>query len=313
MTDLQAPPVRAGWRPARRFLGHRAGVVSAAILTVLVVAALLGPWLWSHDHATTDLTAVRQPPSAAHPFGTDGLGRDLFARVLLGVRVSLLVALVSQVLAIGLATAIGLLAGLGHRRVDGLIMRVVDILMALPDLLLVILLVPLLTGVFGDTIAPSWLVALNAHTGGGAGLAIAIALSNWLVVARLVRAQVLSVRESEFIESAVTVGASKLRVTFVHVLPNLVTILIVAATLGIPRAVLLESGISFIGIGVSPPLPSLGSLISDGVSMMRSSPYLLVIPAVVLSAIVLSLNVFGDAIRDAVDPRSEAGAGGRTS
>ena len=162
----------------------------------------------------------------------------------------------------------------------------------------------MLSGSLTSSWAPSWLASLNDYSHDTFGLTVGIFIISWIVVARLVRGQILSLREEEFVEAAVNLGLSRVRIMWRHLLPNLTSILIVAATLGVPRGVLLESGISFLGLGVSPPLPSWGTIISDGLSTMRSAPHILLAPAIMLSLTVLCLNILGDALRDAVDPRS---------
>lgn len=299
--EKDTKPTGRWWRRLRR---HRAGMISLFMCGFIVLASLIGPFVVPYDYATTDFAAIRQGPSWEHLLGTDDLGRDILERVLVGGRVSLVVAVGSQILAVGFATVLGLLAGYTHRRTDTVIMRGIDLFMSIPDLLLLILLIPVLSGALDSSWAPSWLTRFNDTTGGILGLILGIALITWTVVARLVRGQVLSLREEEFIEAAVSVGASRLRIMRKHLLPNLTTILIVAITLGIPRGVLLESGISFLGLGVNPPLPSWGTMIADALTSMRSSPHILLAPAAMLSVTVLSLNMLGDAVRDAVDPRS---------
>lgn len=278
-------------------------MISLILFGFIVLASLIGPYLIPYAYDTADFAAIRQGPSWDHLLGTDELGRDILIRVLIGGRVSLAVAIGSQLLAIAVATVLGLIAGYTHRRSDTVIMRGIDLFMSIPELLLLILLIPVLSGALEASWAPGWLTSLNDASGGIVGLILGIALITWTIVARLVRGQVLSLREEEFVEAAVSVGASRIRVMRRHLLPNLTTILVVAATLGIPRGVLLESGVSFLGLGVSPPLPSWGTMIAQSLEIMRSSPHALIAPAVMLSITVLSLNMLGDAIRDAVDPR----------
>jgi ABC-type dipeptide/oligopeptide/nickel transport system permease subunit len=279
-------------------------MVALVVMTVLVAFSVVGPLLWPLDYAQTDFAAIGQGPSAAHPLGTDALGRDILVRLMVGGRVSLAVALISQLLAIVFGTVVGLLAGYTNRHADSWIMRIIDVIMAIPDLLLLILLIPVLSGALQSTWAPSWLVWINDVSLGTFGLIVGIFLITWTIIARLIRGQILTLREQEFVEAAVNIGVSRPVIMYRHLLPNLTTVLVVAATLGVPRGVLLEAGISFLGLGVSPPLPSWGTMISDGLSVMRSDPHILLAPAVVLSLTVLCLNLLGDAIRDAVDPRS---------
>jgi ABC-type dipeptide/oligopeptide/nickel transport system permease subunit len=279
-------------------------MVALVVMSVLVLFAVFGPLLWQVDYALTDFNSIGESPSADHPLGTDSLGRDILIRLMIGGRVSLAVALISQILAIAFGTLLGLIAGYTNKHADSWIMRVIDVIMAIPDLLLLILLIPVLSGALESSWTPSWAVTLNDISLGTFGLIVGIFLITWTFVARLVRGQVLTLREMEFVESAVNIGVPRPLIMYRHLLPNLSTILVVAATLGVPRGVLLEAGISFLGLGVSPPLPSWGTMISDGLSVMRSDPHVLLAPAVVLSITVLCLNLLGDAIRDAVDPRS---------
>jgi ABC-type dipeptide/oligopeptide/nickel transport system permease subunit len=277
----------------------------ALVLTILIVLfSVFGPMIWRIDYAAADFARISEGPTLAHPLGTDQLGRDVLVRVMIGGRVSLLVATISQILAILFATIVGMIAAFTARWADTLIMRIIDVLMAVPDLLLLILLIPVLSGSLTSSWAPSWLAAINDWSHDMVGLILGIFIISWIIVARLVRGQILSLREEEFVEAAVNLGLPRFRIMWRHLLPNLTSILIVAATLGVPRAVLLESGISFLGLGVSPPLPSWGTMISDGLSAMRSAPHILLAPAIMLSLTVLSLNMVGDALRDAVDPRS---------
>jgi ABC-type dipeptide/oligopeptide/nickel transport system permease subunit len=279
-------------------------MVALVVMLALVAFSVFGPLMWPLEYAQTDFAAIGQGPSSDHPLGTDALGRDILVRLMIGGRVSLAVALISQLLAIVFGTVVGLLAGYTNRHADSWIMRIIDVIMAIPDLLLLILLIPVLSGALQSTWAPSWLVWLNDISLGTFGLIVGIFLITWTIIARLIRGQVLTLREHEFVEAAVNIGVSRPVIMYRHLLPNLTTVLVVAATLGVPRGVLLEAGISFLGLGVSPPLPSWGTMISDGLSVMRSDPHILLAPAVVLSLTVLSLNLLGDAIRDAVDPRS---------
>jgi ABC-type dipeptide/oligopeptide/nickel transport system permease subunit len=290
-----------------RLATHRPGVIAGCVLIMVVLATLVGPALWGVDAFQTDFGALRAGPGPAHPFGADALGRDLLARLMIGGRTSLAVAFVSQLVTMSVAIAIGLCVGFIGRWLDQWTMRTIDVLLALPDLLLVILLVPVLTAGLGRSIGPNWLIAANEAAGGAIGLVLAMVLTGWMTSARLVRGQVLSLRETEFVLAARVIGASSLRIMFHHLLPNLVTVIVVAVTLGVPRAVLLEAGISFLGLGITPPMPSWGNLVSEGVEVMRSYPHLLLAPSAAIAVTVVSLNVLGDGVRDALDPRTYHG------
>ena len=302
-----APPrPRALPRWVVRFLRHRLGAVALAAIAVLVFEVLAGPLIWHRGYAATDFTALKRPPSVEHPMGTDALGRDVFSRVLVGGRISLAVGVGSQLIALAAAVPIGVTAGFLGRGVDAWTMRSIDVLLAVPDLLLIVLLMPLLTGLLAGPRLPDWLVRIQDATGGALGVTVALGLTNWMTLARLVRAQTLSLRQQEFIEAAVASGARPFRIVARHLSPNLASVLVVAFTLGVPRAMLLEAAVSFLGLGVRPPLPSWGVMISEGVNLMQSTPHLLVFPAIALGGAVLSLNLAGDAIRDALDPRGAA-------
>jgi ABC-type dipeptide/oligopeptide/nickel transport system permease subunit len=287
-----------------QFIRHRLGAVGLAATAVLVIGVLAGPAIWHREYAATDFTALKGSPSPQHPLGTDALGRDVLSRILVGGRTSLAVGVVSQLIALAFALAAGLTAGYLGGHVDGWTMRSIDVLLAVPDLLLIVLLMPFLTGALGGTTAPRWLFQAQDATGGAFGVTVALGLTNWMGLARLVRAQTLSLRQQEFIEAATAGGARPLRIVAYHLVPNLVSVLIVAFTLAVPRAMLLEAAVSFLGLGVRPPLPSWGVMISEGVNLMQSTPHLLVFPAVALGGAVLSLNLAGDAIRDALDPHA---------
>jgi ABC-type dipeptide/oligopeptide/nickel transport system permease subunit len=276
------------------------------MVSALALAALLGPAVSPYGYATTDFGALRRPPGPGHLLGTDDIGRDVLTRIMVGGRVSLGAALMSQLVALMIAVPVGLAAGFLAGAVDQAVMRAIDVWTSVPDLLLVVLLVPVLTGVFGAAYAPVWLVLVNDASGGAVGLVLAVALTSWIIMARLVRAQTLTLRAQEFVAGAIAGGASSLRIMARHLMPNLATVLIVAFSQGVPRAVLLESALGFLGLGMRPPLPSWGVMIAGGVEVMQSSPHLLVAPAVVLGVTVLCLNLLGDAIRDALDPRGIA-------
>jgi peptide/nickel transport system permease protein len=258
---------------------------------VFTVCALFAPWLAPHDPAQLDLTGRLMGPSAAHWFGTDELGRDILSRVLFGARISLLVA----VSVVGLSGSIGLVAGTiagfyGGWRDTVINIYVMNAFLALPGILLAI--------------------AFVAFMGPGLGnVIVALAISGWVGYARLVRAQVMAVKEREFVEAARALGASDLRLIARHVLPNIVQPLIVQSAIGMAGAVLAEATLSFLGLGIPPPAASWGSMLNDARSHLFDAPHLVVFPAMAVMLCVLSFNFIGDALRDYMDPRTRLGAG----
>ena len=264
----------------------RAIKVPATFLTAIAVFALVGPWLSPHDYITTDFDNLLASPSASdmHLFGTDDLGRDLFVRTMLGVRVTLIVAVVASLVSLLIGVAYGAIAGFVGGRVDAAMMRFVDTLYALPFIFFVILL----------------MVAFERNF---FLIFVAIGAINWLDMARIVRGQTLSLREREFVEAARLTGVSTARIIFRHIAPNLIGIVVVYVTLTIPQAILVESFLSFLGLGVQEPQTSLGALVNVGVAHMESASSMLLIPAALLALILLCFNFLGDGLRDYLDAR----------
>jgi len=260
--------------------------VSASLLAAMALLAVVGPWLSPHDYLTTDFERLLLAPrlAGAHLFGTDDLGRDLFVRTMMGVRITLVVAVVASLVSLVIGVAYGAIAGYVGGRVDAVMMRFVDTLYALPFIFFVILL----------------MVAFERNF---LLIFVAIGAINWLDMARIVRGQTLSLREREFVEAAKLTGVSTPRIILRHIAPNLVGIVIVYVTLTIPQAILVESFLSFLGLGVQEPKTSLGSLVNAGVAQMESASWMLLIPAVLLALILMSFNFLGDALRDHFDPR----------
>ena len=266
--------------------GNRTIKVTGTVLLAIAVMALVGPWISPNDYVATDLDLILKPPSAngMHWFGTDGLGRDLFVRTMHGIRVTMLVAVVASLVSLVIGVAYGAIAGFVGGRVDAAMMRFVDTLYALPFIFFVILL----------------MVAFERNF---FLIFVAIGAINWLDMARIVRGQTLSLREREFVEAARLTGVSTLRIIFRHIAPNLIGIVIVYVTLTIPQAILVESFLSFLGLGVQEPQTSLGALVNVGVSQMEGAPWMLLIPAVLLALILLCFNFLGDGLRDHFDAR----------
>ncbi|GMA14226.1 ABC transporter permease (plasmid) [Deinococcus metallilatus] len=272
-------------KPVRRFLQNRLAVIGAVLLLVFGLLALFAPWVSPYDPAQVFFTDLRSPPSAQHLFGTDELGRDILSRVLYGARVSLSAALVSVVGALVAGTVLGLMAGYLRGWVDEVIMRVVDAMLALPFLVLAIALAAMLGPSLQNTM-------------------IAIAIVTTPAFARITRGEVLAQREREYVQAAQALGASDPRLVFRHLLPNISGALIVQTSLAIAGAVLAESSLSFLGLGVQPPAPSWGSMLNAARGFLADAPWMSVFPGLAIFLTVLAFNLVGDGLREAIDPRS---------
>lgn len=296
------------WQEAfRRLLKSRLAVVSGILLLLLVLIAIFAPLIAPYDYTAQDYASLTQPPSRAHWLGTDDLGRDILSRLMFGARISLSVGLVVQAVILLIGVPAGLIAAHFGGKLDTFIMRTVDALYSIPSLLFVIVIMTFLRATLaspsnGFTTA---LAAADAQTGGLIGIFIGIGLINWMPAARLVRGQAVSLKQKEFVEAARGLGASDKRIMLQHLLPNVIPIIVVTATIGIPQAIIYEAGISFLGLGARPPTPSWGLMIAEAIPNLRSYPYMLVSPALALSLTVLAFNFLGDGLRDALDPWME--------
>lgn len=288
----------------RRLRRNRLALSSGIFIVVIALAAIVVPYFFPDGYADQDYDVVLQGPSWAHPMGTDQLGRDMFIRLIFGARISLTVGIVVQFVILVIGVPLGILAGYVGGRTDTLLMRAVDILYALPNLLFVIIIMTYLRGTLDSDPGGIWrgISWLDGHTGGLVGVYLGLSLISWLTVARIVRATTMSLKEKEFVEAATGSGASNARIMLRHILPNTIAPIVVATTLGIPSAILSEAGISFLGLGVIPPMPSWGLMISEAIPNMRSHPHMLIFPATALSLTVLAFNFLGDGLRDALDP-----------
>lgn len=293
------------WSSAwRQFRKNRLAVVSAWFILLLAIVAVVVPFLLPQTYSEQNLSVSLQEPSLRYPMGTDELGRDLMTRLIFGARVSLTVGIVVQAVILLIGVPAGLIAGYVGGAVDMLLMRIVDVLYAMPNLLFVILIMTFLRGNFGEqpTGITKLLADFDSRTGGLIGVYIGLGLVSWLTIARIVRGNTMSLKQKEFVESARGLGAGHGAIMRKHLLPNTIAPIVVAATLGIPGAILYEAGISFLGLGVIPPMPSWGLMISEAIPQMRSHPYMLIFPAAALSLTVLAFNFLGDGLRDALDP-----------
>ena len=272
-----------GWQQMKK---NKLALWGMAIVIVMTVLAIVGPWLSPYTYADQDLTTANSWPSAAHWFGTDTLGRDLFVRVLSGARISLSIGLVASLINVFIGVLYGGIAGLVGGRVDRLMMHVVDVLYSIPMLLYVILLMV----VFKPGL-------LNIY--------LALGIAYWLNMARIVRGQILSLKEQDYVLAARSCGTSTWHILRYHMIPNCVGPIIVTLTLSIPDAIFTEAFLSFIGLGVSAPMASWGVLASEGINSMRSFPFQLIFPAAALCLTMLGFMFLGDGLRDALDPQNQ--------
>ncbi len=288
----------------RRLRRNKVATISACFIVLLALSAIIVPEIYPRSYSEQNYEAVTMGPSWTYPMGTDELGRDIFIRLIFGARISLTVGLVVQGVILIIGVPLGLLAGYFGGKTDTIIMRTVDVLYAMPGLLFIIIIMTYLRGTLDNNPSGLWgvIADFDAKTGGLIGVYLGLGLIGWLTVSRIVRANTMSLKEREFSEAARSIGASRGRIMFRHLLPNTIAPIVVATTLGIPAAILSEAGISFLGIGVIPPMPSWGLMISDAITSMRVHPYMLIFPAAALSLTVLAFNFLGDGLRDALDP-----------
>ncbi len=278
---------RSLWSDARRrFLRNRAAVASLVVLSVICLACVIGPWVLPHAFDSADWDAMSIAPSFvnSHFWGTDDAGRDLLVRCLVGGRVSLTVGLLATISSVTLGIVWGATAGFVGGKVDAFMMRIVDMMYAIPYLLIAILLVTILGREF-------YLVVLT------------ITVFSWMDMARVVRGQTLSLRSREYVEAARSIGVSTPRIIFSHIVPNLLGVVVIYTTVTVPGVILTESVLSFLGLGIQEPMTSWGVLIQDGAKTMEATPWILLFPAALLSITLYCFNFIGDGLRDALDPK----------
>lgn len=292
---------RRAWERLRR---NPVALLSLGYVVALLAIAVAAPWIAPYPPNRVDFAAITQGPSAAHWFGTDQLGRDVLSRLIHGTRVSMTVAFVAQTIILLIGVPIGLVSGYYGGRLDLIVQRVVDVLYAFPSLLFVIIVMTFVQANLRTASGPvgELLVRLNQGTGGLLGVFVALGLVFWLTVARLVRAEVLKVKTQEYVDAARALGAGDVAIVRRHVLPNVLPPIIVATTLGLPSAIMIEAGLSFLGLGVAPPTPSWGLMIADAIPSLRAAPHMILAPGIALSLTLLAFNFLGDAVRDALDP-----------
>jgi peptide/nickel transport system permease protein len=273
------------WRRAlRRLVRRRAAVAGLAVVLIFAAVAILAPLVSPYDPLATNWALVRKPPSVLHPFGTDEIGRDVLARIIWGSRASLLAGLVSVSLALTAGVPIGLVSGYAGGIIDGVLMRLIDAMLAIPFLVLAIALAAFL--------GPSLINAM-----------IAIGISQTPIFARLTRGQVMSVKHEDYIEAARALGNPHRRILLRHIFPNIIPPLMVQATLAAAAAIIAEASLSFLGLGQQPPDPSWGSMLNTAKNFLSQAPWIALWPGMGIFLLVLSLNLFGDGLRDALDPR----------
>jgi peptide/nickel transport system permease protein len=302
MTSRSTPPGIALWR---RFRQHPMALASGGMLILLAAASTLAPlvgWAAGLDSDSIDLYGRLAPPSWRHPLGTDELGRDELMRLLEGGRVSLVIGIAAALAAAALGTVIGLLAGYRGGALDRLLMRLTDSVIALPLLPLLIVLAAIDLGKLGLPLA-----IVQSESASLYRIVALAALVGWTTVARLVRGATLAVKSRDFVRAATALGASAPRLVLVHILPNVASPLIVATTLSIGNIILLESVLSFLGLGIQPPMASWGAMLTNAQEMMNDAPLLAVYPGLLIFVTVIAFNFLGDGLQDAIDPRSAEG------
>lgn len=289
MIDWEVPEQVGLWSDAwRRFRRNRLAVAGAGVVLLLVLVAIGAPLLeqlgWIRDPLAQDVAHTFAPPSPQFLLGTDDLGRDVLSRLIFGTRVSLMIGVVVQVIILAVGGTIGVVAGYAGGRIDNLLMRFTDVWYAFPDLIFVIVLV----SVFGASL---W------------SIFIAIGIVSWVNLARLVRGQVLSIKEKEFVEAARATGSRPSKIILRHLIPNSLGPVIVQITFGIPQAIILAAVLAFLGLGIPPPQPTWGAMVNDGTQAIFSDPSVALFPALILAITTLAFTFVGDGLRDALDPR----------
>jgi peptide/nickel transport system permease protein len=285
-------PLSIAWRQFRQ---HQMAIVGSIVLLILIFGAITVSFVTPYSSTNSSLIEMREPPSLRHPMGTDTLGRDLMTRIFYGARISIAIGLFATLLGVGLGILIGATAGFYGGKVDEFLMRMTDLFISLPRLFMLIIMAILLRN------ANAPILKANGNMG---GIILILGSLSWTGVARLVRGQVLSLKEKEFVESARAIGAPNMRIIFRHILPNTATPIIVAATLLVARNIISESGLSFLGFGVQPPTPTWGNMLTSAQEeMLKGNWWMAFFPGLMIFLTVISINYIGDGLRDALDPR----------
>lgn len=278
----------------RQFKKHKGAVVSLIVLAIIVFASYIGPYLYPFDPYAIDTTMANQSPSTEHLLGTDNLGRDMLARVLIGGRISLAVGFAAMLWGLFLGTAIGVIAGF-FKRLDGPLMRFTDLFLALPILPLLLVVILLFREPLKEALGPNMGIFVL--------VVFIIGVTSWMQTARVVRGEVLSIKEEEFVLAANSIGSRKRNVIMRHILPNTLSPVMVSAALGVATAIITESALSFLGLGFPADFPTWGRLVFDGRNYLQINPAWIIAPGALISITVMAVNYIGDGIRDALDPR----------
>jgi peptide/nickel transport system permease protein len=300
--ELETPPLSLGQLTWRRFRRHKMAMFGAVTILLLFAYCFGGALVYSESYANFATTSLRlQPPSAAHPFGTDTIGRDILARTIYGGQISLLIGLMAVLIETMVGVFVGALAGYYGGFIDSLLMRITEAMLNIPEIFLLIVMAKFLGGkipevdVFGRTFSGSVIV-----------IVLIIGLTSWMYLARIVRAEFLSIKENEFILAARATGTPNTQIIFRHILPNSIAPIVVSTTLGVANAILAEAYISFLGLGVQPPTATWGNMLDGANNYLETAPWLWFFPGILILLTVLSINFLGDGLRDALDPRSRA-------
>ncbi len=293
--------VRFSQRALRRFLRHRAAVFGGSVLLLIALFVTVGALFYSEADANYNDTRRRlQPPSAEHPFGTDTIGRDILARVIYGGQISLIIGLTAVSVSVVLGTTVGVLSGYFGGLLDAVLMRFTEAMLSIPSLLLLLVMAKYFSGRI-----PTQVILGRTFSGSVIVIVIIIGITSWMYLARIVRSNVLSIRETEYVLAARALGATSRRIIFAHVLPNTLAPVIVAATLGVAAAILSEAYISFLGVGVQPPTATWGNMLEGSRQYIENAPWLWFFPGLFIVFTVMSINFVGDGLRDAFDPRAD--------
>lgn len=288
---------RTLWSDAwRQFRKHKMALTGVTVLSIIILACVFGPFVYTKNPQALDILNSSKPPALTAPMGYDDLGHDMLARILSGGRKSLLVGLMAALVSVTVGTLVGAMAGFFGKWLDSILMRITDLFLALPQLPLLLL----ISYLYSDKLKKTF----GVENGILILIVAVIGFLNWMPVARLVRASFLSMKEKEFIEAARCIGATESSQIFKHILPNVLSPVIVAATLGVGAAIISESSLSFLGLGFPPDVPTWGSMLSTGKDQLEFAPHIAVFPGLMIFLVVLSINYIGDGLRDALDPRS---------